>query len=94
MSPVALFSGTLGFAAPFNNDGGLFTISGSNLIVATSPPTGNSSQNVTISATQNGVTITRNLTITVQQHSALSVTLEDLTTPVTLEDTTTGVTTE
>lgn len=69
MSPVALFTGVLSFAAPFNNDGGLFTIAGSNLIVAATLPAGNSTQNITVSATQNGVTMTQSLAIQVQQHS-------------------------
>lgn len=44
------FTGTLGFAAPYGNDGGLFSISGSNLVVAA--PLSVGTANVTIEATQ------------------------------------------
>jgi hypothetical protein len=55
-SDGSTFTGTLGFAAPYNDGGGVYAISGSNLIINPSGPgvgaAATTIQNVTIQATQ------------------------------------------
>lgn len=70
MSDASTFAGTLAFAAPNNNDGGIFSIFNSLLQTAASLPVGASTQNITLSASQNGTTITRNFAISVYDHTA------------------------
>jgi hypothetical protein len=48
----APFTGTYGFAAPYSNDGGLFALSGNQVVVNASLPAGMSTQNITVEATQ------------------------------------------
>ena len=55
MSDGSSFTGSLGFGSPYYNDGNIFAISGSNLIVnpgGPGIPGGTSTQNVTVTATQ------------------------------------------
>lgn len=73
MSDGSQFTGILGFTAPNNNDGGLFAISGSNLVTAAVLPAGNSTQVVTVSASQNGTAISTNFDIGVFAHGTGAV---------------------
>jgi len=52
LTPSGTFTGSLGFGSPYGNDGGLFAISGSDLVLAASLPSGSSTQHVTVTATQ------------------------------------------
>jgi len=55
MSDGSPFAGSLGFGSPYYNDGNIFAISGSNLIVnpgGPGIPGGTSTENVTVTATQ------------------------------------------
>ncbi len=52
LNPPGTFTGTVTFGSPYGNDGGLFAISGSDIVLATAPPVGNSTQWITIMATQ------------------------------------------
>ncbi len=52
LNPPGTFTGTVGFGSPYGNDAGLFAISGSDLVLAMPPPAGNSTQWITIMATQ------------------------------------------
>lgn len=73
MSDGSVFSGVLGFTSPNNNDGGLFALSGANLVTNSAMPTGNSTQLVTVSAAQNGTTISASLSIGVVAHGTGTV---------------------
>lgn len=70
MSDGSAFGGVLSFAAPFNNDGGIFGLSSANLVTVGALPVGASIQNVTVSAAQNGTTIKKDLAITVTAHGS------------------------
>lgn len=59
------FTGTLGFGPPNNDDSGHFIISGANLNTNGALPSGTSTQNVTVTATENATTISQNLAIAV-----------------------------
>lgn len=52
MSDGSTFGGSLGFGPPYYNDSGLFAIFGKDVIVAQPLPAGNSTQNITVTATQ------------------------------------------
>lgn len=73
MSDGSVFSGVLGFTSPNNNDGGLFALSAANLVTNSAMPTGNSTQLVTVSAAQNGTTISASLSIGVVAHGTGTV---------------------
>ena len=52
VTPSGTFTGALGFGSPYGNDGGLFALSGRDLVLVSSFPAGASTQNVTVTATQ------------------------------------------
>jgi hypothetical protein len=52
MSDGSQFNGRLGFAIPYNSDGGICAISGSTVILGAALPTGPATANCTITATQ------------------------------------------
>lgn len=86
MSGGAAFNGTLGFAAPNNNDTGHFALSGLNVVTALALPAGSSTQSATIQATANGVSITADLHVIVTPSGSTGNTL----TTVQLTSTTAG----
>ncbi len=65
MSDGSTFSGSLGFGTPYNNDGGICAIVGTNLTLGKPLPAGSSTQHCTIAATQGSTTTTGNIAITV-----------------------------
>ena len=65
MSNGSKFTGSLSFGAPYSNDGGICAISGSNLVLGQAFPSGNSTQNCTVVATQGAATSSANITMTV-----------------------------
>ncbi len=52
LNPPGTFTGTVSFGFPYGDDGGLFAISGIDLVLARPLPPGNSTQYTTILATQ------------------------------------------
>jgi hypothetical protein len=75
MSDGSLFTGPLGFGSPNNDDGGRFALSSTSLVVGlTALPAGASTQNVTVTANQNGTTLPVNFAITVNDHTVTAIT--------------------
>jgi hypothetical protein len=52
LTPSGAFTGSLSFGSPYGNDGGLFALSGSDIVLAGQLPAGNSIQQITVVATQ------------------------------------------
>lgn len=73
MSDGSTYVGSNSFSAPNFDDSGHFSFTAATgnagVQIASTLPAGASTQNITVSVTQNGTTVSQNLTITVQDHT-------------------------